>query len=214
MKTILLTVCLCFFSLGSAAGDASTYSRAARTYLEEVDTALKEFQNTKNPTILANASESNNKAYEAAETSYELSKIEFEMIYIKAGVIPSSRQTSDHFEKLNELRDILFSRTCNYDNTIAQAFRKDLNQPDVAKERYRTVLKRYKIDTKYEKLKVCVKDAEFALEDIAADMQKPQQQATTEMDNLKKENELLKKEIELLKSENADLKSKLKKKKY
>jgi hypothetical protein len=217
---ILLALFLFYPVSVLSAGEASKYLDDAQKNLSEVTPLLKEFQNSKKQETLADAAKCNNKAYENAKGYSEIQKLEYETLLLKAyGTrgMGSSPRKSDAFATIDSTRDTLFATICTNDNTIAQAFWKDLNQDNEAKERYRTILKKYKIETTNEDLKTCVKNAEFALEDIAAEAQRQQQQAQAqsqqqakiEMDNMKKENELLKKEIELLKSENANLKTKL-----
>jgi hypothetical protein len=223
MKTgfcILLTLLFFYPASVLSAGEASKYLDDAQKNLSEVIPLLKEFHTSKKPESLGDAAKYNNKAYENAKEYSEIQKLEYETLLLKAygtrGMGSSPRKT-DAFTTIDSTRDTLFVRTCNNDNTIARDFWKDLNQDNEAKERYRTILQKYKIETTNEDLKTCVKNAEFALEDIAAAAQRQQQQAQAqsqkqakiEMDNIKKENELLKKEIELLKSENDNLKTKL-----
>lgn len=199
---------------------ASKYLDEAENNLKEVTTLFKEFQDTKNQAKLVDAANFNNKAYENAKGYAEIQKLEYELLFLQAyGTrgMGSSPRKSDAFATIESTRDTMFIRICTNDNTIAKAFWKDLNQIDEAKERYRTILNKFKIETTKEDLKTCVKNAEFELEDIASEMQKSQQQAQQqsqqqakiEIDNLRKENELLKKEIELLKAENENLKAKL-----
>ena len=69
MKTlfrILIVLLLLYPSNVLSAGDASKYLDEAESNLREVAISLKEFQNAKNQTILADAAKSNNKAYEKA----------------------------------------------------------------------------------------------------------------------------------------------------
>lgn len=206
---ILIVLLVIYPSSVISAGEASKYLDDATNNLSEVTTLLKEFQSSKKQDTLAEAAKYNNKAYENAKGYSEIQKLEFETLLLKAyGTrgMGSSPRKNDAFATIDSTRDTLFVRICNNDNTIGQALWKDLNLSDKAKEHYRTVLKKYKIETFNEDLKTCVKNAEFALEDIAAASQK---QDRVDMDNLLKENELLKKEIELLKSENENLKNKL-----
>ena len=219
MKTfyrIFIILLFLYPSYAFSAGEASKYLNDAEVNLREVTNLLKDFQVSKNQSMLTEAAKYNNRAYENAKGYAEIQKLEYELVFLQAygsRGMGSSQRKSDAFATIDSTRDTLFIRICNNDNTIAQAFWKDVNLSDEAKDRYRAILKKYKIETTSEDLKTCVKNAEFALEDIAATAQKmqqqAQQQAKIEMDNLLKENELLKKEIELLKTENADLKSKL-----
>lgn len=215
---LLIVVLVLYPSYARSDEKASAYLDKANGNLREVQSQLKEYENSKNQAKLTEAAKYNNQAYDNAKGYAEIQKLEYELAYLEAyRSMGSSPQKSSAFATIDSTRDTLFVRICNNDNTIAQAFWKDLNQENDAKEGYRTVLKKYKIETTNEDLKTCVKNAEFALEDIAAAAQRQQQQAQAqsqqqakgEMDNLKKENELLKKEIDLLKAENDDLKTKL-----
>ena len=185
--------------------EESKYLDETDDYLQKVAILIKEYRDTRPQDKLAEAVKYNNKAYETAKYWAEIEKAKFELssvdTYGTRSSGGSSRRESDYFSIVDSWLDSMFVKICNNDTTIAKSFWKDLNKSNEAREQYRNILKKFKIDTKNEDLKICVKNAEVALEDMPSEPQ----QTKREIEDLKKENELLKKENELLKRKNEDL---------
>lgn len=194
--------------LAISSDKSSKYIDAAQDNLNKVQALIKEYESTKDQETLIEAAKNNKKAYENAKGYAEIAKLEYELLYLKVYGTSNSLRKSTAFANADSTRDILFVRICNYENKIAKAYLTDLDQTDKAQERYRNVIKKFKIDTDKEELKQCTKDAEFALDDLAS-MNNSHHTSDIEIKNIKKENELLKREIEILKKENEELKSKL-----